>query len=62
MFYLSEKSNISVVSIFALALPWSEALLQGGTHTLTTKPEDKMLLLTPPGKVAFHMLMYNACS
>ena len=61
MFYFLEESNIGVVSIFALALPWSEVLLQGGTHVITSEPEEKTLLLTPPGKVAFNMLMYNAC-
>ena len=51
--------GISVIPACALALPWSEELVQGRTHLMTTGKTG--FIITPPGHVSTNLIMRATC-
>ena len=59
MHRLYEEIGITIVRAWTISIPWSEELVQGRTHLITTESDG--FLTTPPGDVSTHLLMLYAC-
>ena len=61
-FYMASvysEMGIMVIPAWSLAIPWSEGLVQGRTHLMTTEPEG--FIITAPGAESLNLLAYHAC-